>query len=32
MDCVGCRVMVYVLNHVVMCVRPGLVEKYGLTK
>ena len=29
---VTCWVMVYVLNHVVMCVRPGLVKKYGLTK
>ena len=29
MDCVGCCVMVYVLNHVVMCMRPGSAEKYG---
>ena len=25
-------VMIYVLNHVVMCVRPGSAEKYGFTK
>ena len=31
-DCVGCCVMVYVLNHVVMCVRPGSTEKYEFTK
>ena len=28
----GRCVMVYVLNHVVMCVRPGSAEKYGFTK
>ena len=25
-------VMIYALNHVVICVRPGSVEKYGFTK
>ena len=25
-------VMIYALNHVVMCVRPGSAEKYGFTK
>ena len=25
-------VMIYVLNHVVMCVRPRSAEKYGFTK
>ena len=25
-------VMVYALNHVVMCMRPGSAEKYGFTK
>ena len=25
-------VMIYALNHVVMCMRPGSVEKYGFTK
>ena len=25
-------VMIYALNHVVMCVRPGSTEKYGFTK
>ena len=25
-------IMIYVLNHVVMCVRPRSAEKYGFTK
>ena len=25
-------VMIYALNHVVMCMRPGSAEKYGFTK
>ena len=25
-------VMIYALNHVVMCVRPGSAAKYGFTK
>ena len=25
-------VMIYALNHVVMCMRSGLAEKYGFTK
>ena len=25
-------VMIYALNHVMMCVRPGSAEKYGFTK
>ena len=25
-------VMIYALNHVVMCMRPGSTEKYGFTK
>ena len=29
MDCVGCCVMIYALNHVVMCMRSGSAEKYG---
>ena len=32
MGCVGCCVMIYVLNHVVMCMKPGSAEKYGFTK
>ena len=32
MDCVGCCVVIYALNHVVMCVRLGTAEKYEFTK
>ena len=32
MDYVGCLVMIYALNHVVMCVRSGSAEKYGFTE
>ena len=31
-DCLGCWVMIYALNHVLVSKRPGMAMEFGFTK
>ena len=32
MDGVGCLVVIYAINHVLVCIRPKMAVKFGFTK